>query len=272
MNAIEIMERVDFYMDTTRNARFMFADYNKAVNDAIRKFVDDMFGDLDDRNPYSLQSSQPVRDNLFTLLKTATIVPSALPNVNTPYGSVGVYQILNPADYYELVNIWTLIDGVSTYARPTSNNQLGPLMEDSFKAPSNKQPYFSDNNLGYEIYASTTGTFASTSFTYIKIPATFSIGNESQVLNPGIVLTIGLDYIAIEACLNNTVLYQPGQLFNAGATQLVSGQAILASNTTTTDLPAKVHNEIAKMAAAIMQGTVADYNRSGFAEKEAKDS
>lgn len=272
MNAIEIKNRIDLYMDTTRNGRFGFIEYNQAVRDAIRKFVDDMYGDIQEKNPYSLQSSQQIRDNLFTLLTNTSITPSALPNILTNYGSVSVNQITNPTDYYELVSMRSLINGISTYINPTTYNQLGPLLEDSFKQPSNTQPYFLDDGTGYQIYISLGGVLTSVNFEYLRKPALFSIGYENLLLNPGIVLTIGFDYIAVQQSVNNTVTYQPGQLFTAGATNLISGQVILASNTTTCDLPEKVHEQIAKMAAEIMSGNVADYNRAQFVNKEAKES
>lgn len=243
-----------------------------AVNDAIRKFIDDAFGDISNKNSYGFQSIQQVSDDLFTLVKSSTITPTTLPTITTDYSSCGVNHVNNPSDYYLLIAIRTLINGISTYARPTTNNALGPLLEDSFKTPSNKQPYYLDDDTGYQIYRSSTGTLTSAELTYIKTPAIFSMGTENQLIGPGNNLTIGLDYIAIEQSYNNLVTYQPGQLFTAGAINLASGQVILASNTTTTDLPAKVHEIIAKMAAEILSGVTSDFNRAQFTEKEIKQS
>ena len=122
---------------------------------------------------------------------------------------------------------------------------------------------------GYKFYKGTTGTLT-VSLEYLKTPATYSCGTDAQLIGAGNNLTLNLDYIATEISVNNLVTYQPGQLFTAGATNLVSGQVILASNTTTCDLPTKTHETIAKMAAEILSGSVSDYNKSQFAEKEAK--
>lgn len=266
------MLRTSFYNDAVRNARFSYEAYNTAINDSIVKFVDDIFGDIREKNIYGFQAIQQVRDDLFTVIKTSTIIPTTLSPATTDYGSFIVNHINNPADYYEFVALQSLIGGVRTYVRPTTYNEIGPLLEDSLKMPTNKRPYYLDDSTGYQVYRGNTGTLTSCDLTYIRVPATFNCGNDSTVIGPGNNLTINLDYIAIETSVNNTITYQPGQLFTAGATNLVSGQVILASNTTTCDLPDKVHEEIAKMASAIMSGTTSDFNRAAFSEKEAKDS
>lgn len=272
MNAIQIDNRIEFYLDSTRNGRFPRTEKSLAVNDAIRKFIDDIFGDIDNKNTYGFQSIQQVRDDLFTLIKVSTITPTTLSPVTTDYGSFIVNHVNDPSDYYEFVALRTLINGISTYVRPASNNNLGPLLEDSFKMPSNKQPYYLDDDTGYQIYRGSTGTLTSAEMTYIKTPAIYSMGADSQLIGPGNNLTIGLDYIATEVSVNNLVTYQPGQLFNAGAISLDSGQVILASNTTTCDLPPKTHEIIAKMAVEILSGAISDFNRAAFTEKEVKES
>lgn len=273
MNAIQILERVYLYMDTTRNARFNFTDYSKAVNDAIEKFVIDQFGNEANQGAYSFQSNQQIRDNLFTLIKTATPTITTGTTITTDYGASTPNHINNPTDYFCLIAIQTLIGGITTYARPTTYNELLPLIEDSFKQPTNSRPYYIEDATGYNIYRGTTGTLTTATLTYIKEPATYSCGTEGQLIDDGVgVLTIGLDYIATQTSVNAGTTYNPGDQFTAAGTTLTSGQVILASNTTTCDLPEKTHEDIAKMAAAILSGTVSDFNRSAFAGKEAKDA
>ncbi len=272
MNAIQILERVYMYMDTTRNARFSFLDYNKAINDAILKFVDDKFGDIQGKNEYGFELLQQIRDDLYTLIKTSSPAVTTLTPVTNDYYTSIVNHVNDPVDYYEFVSLQTLISGKTTYVRPTTYAELLPLLEDSFKHPTNKEPYYVDDSTGYQIYRGDSGTLTSATITYIKVPATYSCGNESQLINTGGTLAIGTDYIAIETSVNAATTFQPGTQFTAAGVTLTSGQVILASNTTTCDLPDKVHNEIAKTAASILSGTVSDYQRSGFTEKEAKQS
>lgn len=273
MNAIQIKNRIEFYLDATRNGRFPFETMSAAVNDAIRKFIDNIFGDIEDKKVYGFQAIQQVRDDLFTLIKASTISPTTLSNVTTDYGTFGVNHINNPSDYYDFIAARTLISGVSTYARPTTYNELGPLLEDSYKWPTNSLPYYLEDSTGYQIYRASTGTLTSAEMTYIKTPQVFSMGYENQLINAGVgVLTLGADYIAVEQSVNLATTFQSGQQFTAASTTLTSGQVILASNTTTTDLPSKVHEIIAKMAEAILSGTIADFDRYSFSEKEVKES
>lgn len=271
MNAIQIDNRIEFYLDATRNARFQRIEKSGAINDAIKKFIDDRFGDEQERNPYSFEFSQQIRDDLFTLIKQGTPTVTNLANRTNDYYSIGVSRITNPIDYYTLISWDTTIDGIQTFARPTSYNQLSPLLEDSLKYPTNKRTYYLEDATGYRFYKATTGTLT-VNMEYIKTPATYSMGADDQLIGTGNNLTIGVNYIATEISVNNTVTYQPGTLFTAGATNLVSGQVILASNTTTTDLPDKVHEIIAKMAADILSGATADYTRYQQIEKEVKES
>ena len=69
MNAIQIDNRIEFYLDATRNARYPRTEKSGAVNDAIKKFIDYNFGDADGRNPNSFEFTQQQRDNLYTLIK-----------------------------------------------------------------------------------------------------------------------------------------------------------------------------------------------------------
>lgn len=271
MNAIQIKERVEFYLDTERNGRFSFSSINKGVNDAIVKYVDDLFGDIENKNIYGLQSIQQIRDNLYTLIKTSTLSPTTLSPITTDYGSFIVNHINDPADYYEFVALQTLISGITSYARPTTWNELTPLLEDSLKMPTNKRLYYVDDSTGYQIYRGNTGTLTSANLTYVKIPDVFSIGSEYQLINQGIgVLTLNLDYIAVQESVVGSTTYLPGEQFTTPSVTLVSGQVILASNTTTCNLPEKTHEQIAIMAAEIMSGNISDFNRAAFATKEAK--
>lgn len=271
MNAIQIKERVEFYMDSTRNARFPFSDINKGVRDAIQKFINDRFGDIDNKNPYAFEFTQQVRDDLYTLITTAAPVVTSLSNYVNRYYTVGVNRITYPTNYFLLARWETTISGISTFAKPTTQNEVLVLCENSLGYPTNDYPVYLQDATGFKFYRGATGTLT-VSIEYIKKPAVFTIGNESQLINPGNTLTLGTDYIAIEESYNNLTTYQPGDLFNAGAIQLTSGKVILASNTITCDLPERTHEIIAKMAADIISGTVSDYTRAQSIEKQVKDS
>lgn len=272
MNAIQIKERVDFYLDITRNARFSFLTYAKAVNDAIEKIVNDQFGDINNQKPYSFDFIQQVKDNFYTLIKVGNPSITTGTAITNEYGSFIPNHVNFPTDYYIFISLDTTIDGIKNYARPLEYNQRGPVFRDSFRAPSNKQAYYLEDATGLTIYRGSTGTLSSVDLTYVKEPATYSIGNESLLINAGAgVLTTSAVYIAVEESVHNGITRQPGDQFTAANTNLTSGQVILASNTTTCDLPEKIHEEVAKTAAAIMAGVVSDFNRSAFVNKEATE-
>jgi hypothetical protein len=271
MNAIKLKELVDLYLDVTRNARYPFADYNRAVPEATEKFLDDMFGDLNLKKVYGFQRFQQLRDNLYTLIKVSNPTITVESTVTNRYGESFIINHINfPADYRELGCIQTLLGGFTDYAKPTDYNSIGPLLNDSFAKPSNTQMYYNDDATGYKIYRGSTGTLTQITLTYIKEPNEFSIGNESLLISAGAgVLTNATSYIAVETSVHNGITYLPGTQFTTANTNLTSGQVILSANTVPCELPEKAQNDIAKIAAAILSGVVSDYNRSAFVDKEA---
>lgn len=246
-------------MDVTRNARFQRYEYDNAFNSAIKNFIDSITG-TEAEGVSNYQINQIYQDNLYSLQKTQSAAPSS---------DIALF----PADYRSLDSIFATIGGISYYCRPTTQNKLGPLLIDSFRKPSDTKPYYLQNTTGFTIYHGA-GTITNVDLNYIKSPAIFSIGKDSQLIAAGIgVLTVGLSYIATDPSVQNGVQYNIGDQFTAAVTtNLTSGTVILFSNTLTTDLPEKVQEQIAKEASSIMSGNVSDFNRSAFAEKQADQS
>lgn len=261
MNAIQLKQRVDFYLDMTRAGRFLFAEYNVAVNDTIEKFVSETLGDPSHRTPENFQWVQQLRDDLFTLIKTHTAVLSSGTAITTPYYTTGVTTFPNPTDYYGFVSLSSIISAKTIYGRPTNYNELGPLLEHSFKHPSDVKIYFNETSSGFSIYRGTTAP-TSAILTYIKTPATYSCGAETQLINAGGTLTAATSYYATEISVYNGTTYQVGATITGSGAALTSGQVILASNTTVCDLPERTHEEIAKRAAATMLLATANYPAS----------
>ena len=260
MNSIQVRSRIDFYLDVSRNARFGQQDYNKAVNDAIQVFMNQRIGDENQRAPENFQWIQQIRDEMYTLLKEATSTPSNGTVVTNRYYSSIPSAITFPTDYYNFVSLRVVIDGYSDYARPTTYNEIGPLLKDSFKHPTNQKVYYNENTTGLTIWRGSSGTFSSAILEYIKTPLDFNVGADTDLINAGAgVLTNGSVYIATEVSVQNSVTYQIGDAFTASGTTLTSGQVILASKTQTIELPEKTHSDIAKMAAAIMLKVTANY-------------
>lgn len=257
MNAIKLAAIADSYMDVTRNARFQRVEYDNAFNSVIRNFIDSIMGTVE--VPISnFQQNQVFQDDLYTLQRTISAAPTL---------DVAAY----PTDYRTLDSIFATIGGVRYYCRPTTQNKLGPLLIDSFRKPSDTKPYYLQNTSGFTIYHGI-GTITSVEINYIKQPQSFTIGKQNQLIEAGTPLTNGLAYIAVNPSVQGAFFYDIGDEFTSAGTVLTSGTVIPAVFTSTTDLPEKVHDQIAKMAASVMSGNISDFNRSAFAEKEAAKS
>ncbi len=264
MNAVQSYNRVNFYNDVTRNARFPFSDYNIAFNGEIIRFIDEMMGDPLGRTPENFQALQQIRDNLFTLITEVTPSTTNGTIVTNRYYSAMPSHINFPEDYYDFVLLMCKIDGYTTYARPITYNAIGPLLQDSFRHPTNDKPYYNEDSTGLTVWRGTSGTFQLATLTYIKYPTAFSIGTESDLIDGGGALSIGSEYIATEVSEENLVTYQIGDVFTASTGTLTSGQVILQSNTSPIPLPNKVHETICKRVSDVMLGVTQAYNPSQF--------
>jgi len=268
MNAVELRDRIDYYNDLTRSARFSFADYNNVVNSVISDYVDEELGLSKDSPRKGFQVSQTSRDRLHTLIKTATPAITTGTVITGRYGSYTPCTIAYPADYQNFVQLHTLIDGYTEYSRPMDYNDSGPLLDNTFMKPTNRKTYYNENATGLTILRGTGGTFSSATLTYLKTPATYSLSTESNIKTAGQNLTVAT-YYALETTVFMGVTYLSGASITGSVNPITSGSAILASLTTACDLPAYTHDEIAKLASSVMLGVTANYNSSAFVEKEA---
>lgn len=270
MNSIQSMARADFYNDVTRSGRFYFSDYNKAFNDAISLFIDGKLGDEQQRDPENFQWIQGIRDDLYNLITVASPTVTVGTPITNKYYTTTVNHIVFPTDYYDFVTLNCLIGGFTNYSRPTDYNQRGPLLQDSFRHPVNDKTYFLEDSTGLTVLAGPSGTFTSMSLTYIKTPATFSVGAETQLIGPGVTLTNAVSYIAVEISVQNSITYQIGDQFTAVGTTLTSGLVIAAANTVSINLPDKVHDDICKAASRIMLKVTSNYQAAEAVESEAQ--
>lgn len=269
MNAIQTKARIAFYNDTSRTARFSNQRYENAVMDAVETFISEIIK----RGPQAIQEN---RDSIYTLIKTTAPSTSNGTAIVTRCGSFIPTTFSKPADYHSFMGLRMVIDSVSQYSKPADQNEIFALLDNMHLKPTVKSlSYYVENDTGFIVYRLTGGTVGSANLTYLKTPATFLIGRESQEINEGVgVLTVGQTYIALENdTVQNGITYSEGDSFVAAVTTtLAAGAVILASNTTPLDLPAKTHDTIAKLASGIMMGTVRDYQKSAFVEKEASKS
>lgn len=272
MNAIQIRNKIDFYNNEAQAARFYNYEYDDAVNIAVLQYLNERLGDQSSRTP---ERYQQIRDDIYTLVKTASVTFTPGTALTNRYYTVLPATGPAPSDYRDFIMLLCLVDGYTTYARPTTYNELGPLMENSFLVPTNVKPYFCYQATGLSLFRANTGTLTSATLTYLKTPATFTIGLETQLINGSVsqTLTNGSIYYATQQSVYNGTTYTIGATITGVTAQiLTSGQVILASNTTTTDLPDKSHDDICQLASKIMLGTIRNFDGSMFAKQEANET
>ena len=261
MNPIEIKQRIEFYIDLTRAPRFTFQDYNMAFNDSMSEYVSQQAGLSDQRMPQNIQLIQRIRDNLYTLIKTNNPTPTDGTTVVGQYYSSKPTTLPIPADYDTFLLLQYTISSVTYYARPTSFNELGPLLDDSFNRPTNSMGYFNETTSALTLWRGTTGTVSSALLTYIKTPNVFSIGQDNQIISPSVLATGS--YYALETCVFDAVTYYMGQIITGNAVKvLTSGTVILVSNTTACELPSRVHEILCKWTAAKLLASVGMFQES----------
>jgi len=270
VNAIQLRAQIDFYNNLSKNARYYSYEYNGAVDTAMMQYMDNRIGDKSQRTP---EMFQQVRDDLYTVIKTVAVTFTPGTAITNRYYSALPATGPAPTDYRDYALLMCLIDGYTTYARPTNFNESGPLLENSFMHPTNDKPYFNYQTTGFTLWRENSGTLTSATLTYYKIPNSFNVGLETQLINggPAVTLTNLATYYATEQSIYNGVTYALGATIT-GVTGyfLTSGQVILASNTTPCELPADCHDEIALLASKLMLGAVSNYEGSMFSEKEEK--
>ena len=267
MNAIQIYYAIGVYTNTTQHSRYLFAEVNKAVNDAIKDKMDNIIDGPNKQGMGGIDRIQKFRDDLYTMLKESTSVPTITGTIN----DVITQNHFNfPVDYQTYVSMTATIDNYTTYLRETNYNMIGPLLECSFRKPNNKKPYFLEDKTGLKLYRGISGTISSATLTYIKQPIPFYMGNETDLIGAGVgVLVINASYTAVDDSVYNGITYVAGVSFttNGSITNLTSGQVILSSILVTVELPEKCHDDVAKMAANILLGVTSAFENAAFAEK-----
>lgn len=266
MNAIEMGYAIDFYTNLTHSSRFYNIEKNNAVMAAMDMEIDSIV-DTNNPNPLiGIDRIQKFRDELYTLIKSATLTVT---NVGAYNDDVYINHANFPVDYQTYAGLTIVVGGVSTYARETMTyGNKGSVLECSFRKPTNAKPYFLEDSTGLKIFKGDSTTISLATLDYVKIPATFNLALESQYISAGAaVLTAAATYIAVEESVHNAITRLPGTSFVAANTALTSGQVVLASLTTTCEMPAKIHTKIAKRAAGILLGITSAFENSAYVEK-----
>ena len=269
MNAIQLRLRVDELIDRTRTTRHSDTEYYNSINGAVLQVVKDRVEAIRPPKKYSVQSSERVRAELYTLVPapvSATTVTGIVPY---------------PADYYYYLRMSIFTNATAvTDCIPTNYGEVGLLDENPFKRPTLIKPYFNELATGLQVENGGTATF-NYSLYYVKNPATISIGYERDKISTVTALTNAVVYYVYEdATYNATVttgggatvtagqVLQAGETFTATGANLLTGTVIINTKIVECDLPVNLHEEICLLAAAKLSGDVEDYNKKIDLTKE----
>lgn len=249
-NAIQMREAVDKLIDRVKSPRFNDANYYTAINRAIDFIVKDRVENIKKKKNYSFQSSQRLRDELYTLVMPTF---SPIPTGNT---------IAFPADYKYLLAMGISVDNIETICRPITLNEKALMKRNPFKRPTTNKTYYTEDSSGWQIFIPSGGTITSIDLDYLKLPNVVTIGQENDKIASGVgVLTNATDYIVYEEAVHAGVTYYEGEVFTSSNTNLTSGIVILRATVIDSDMPESLHEEIITGAAAIMNGTVEDWQK-----------
>jgi hypothetical protein len=249
-NAIEQKLAIDRLIDRVKSPRFHDDSYYAAINEAIKKILDDRTENTKRDRKYSAQSTTRLRNELYTLVQPTTPI--------TPAGAIVAF----PSDYYYLLSMENTVDGITNVCSSITFNEKGLIERNPFKRSSTVRTYYTENRLGWEIDTPTGSTFSLSEIVYIKMPDTVSIGTDQDKIDSSGTLVAGTTYYVYDEALYNGTTYVEGSTFTATAPlNIVNGTVIDAVNVTNTDMPEHIQDEINSYAAAIMEGTVDDYQK-----------
>jgi len=215
-----------------------------------------------------LQEYQQIRDSIYNLITVASpAVTNGTARANKYYSHIPS-TIVYPVNYRNFISLDMTVGGITSYSMPTTFNELGPLLEDSFKHPTNERTRYIENSTGRTIWRGPTGTLTA-GLTYLRVPTPYSLSDESKTLTNGQVLTNTLVYYALETSVYSGTTYEAGDSITGSGAALASGLVILSTLTSPIDLPSPVHEEICKLASSKLLATIQMVDQSLVIEKEA---
>lgn len=247
LNAIQMRTFIDSLIDRVNSPRFLDQEYYEAINSATVMIFEDRVDNIKIKKPYSFESVQRVRDELYTLIKNVS---------GLPVGGIIPY----PSDYNYAIDVEFTIGTTTQSARPMSYNELGLIQRNPFKQLSPEMTYYIEQSSGLDAKFAG-GTFSAYSLWYLKNPTIVTIGKESDKLTTGSVLASLTSYIVYDQAVYSSVTYYAGETIVGTGATLTSGIVIPLSVVVNSDMPEKLHPEICRLAGSILSSDVDNYNK-----------
>lgn len=238
--------RVDFYHDKVRSPRLrQDLDKDQAIAIAQEKAFSSMV-DL-------FQFKQYLRDEMRPLVRSGVAA------------TVAANTFTLPADYRHLLDMRAVIDGVLRRdIRSMNYSENGPVEDNAFTEPEPEYPRWRESSSGITIICGT-GVVSSVEIDYIRKPLIPYYSQTSILAGPS-VLTLGQTYYVQQGTVtHNSVVYSAGNDTRPGDTFVAANTALTGTGTVVQiqncELGESCHEELCKIAAAIISGTVEDYSR-----------
>jgi hypothetical protein len=286
MNILQLHHKVTFFLDSVNSPRFNTFKKDESLNTAIMDIILDRYDNIRKaQKDYAFQTSQRLRDELYTLVKKQSNLSA----------SGGIIPKTNfPSDYMLLLSMKANISGTWINTIPVTYDEYNILELNPYTYPSIEYPeriYRIESQQGVEIRFGDVGTLIAAEIFYLARPARVSIGTTLDSTSPTIYKTAVPEIIAYTDGILRLVMgggggggatddlgdksIKKGEKYIIGTysevgVQIISG--IFAYDYTECDLPEVLHEEICRKAAQVLSGNVENYNRSQSLTNDIKNN
>lgn len=248
-------QRIDFYHDKVRSPRLREdLDKDQSISIAQEKAYNTMV-DL-------FQFKQHLRDEMRPFVRKNVAV------------TVTSNSFTLPADYRHLLDVRAVIDGVlRTDIRSMNYSENGPVEGNAFTEPDPEYPRWQESEAGITILCGA-GVVSSVQIDYLRRPATPYYSQTPILAGPSVLILGQMYYVEQGTVTHNSVVYSAGNDTRPGDTFVAANTALTGTGTVVRiqncELGESCHEELCKIAAAIISGTVEDYSRFQVMAVQAK--
>ena len=265
-----------FFLDSVNSPRFKPNKVDHAINTAILDIVLDRYNNIREKQKqYAFQTSQRLRDELYTLVKNPAVITA----------SAGIIQKSSfPTDYMLLLSMRANISGQWINTIPVTYDEYNMLELNPYTYPSLDYPeriYRIERAEGIEVIYGPQGTLISGDIFYLAKPATVNIGTQLSTVGNYLLRSEHPSVIAyIDSVIQTLnpmrlVTLKKGEEYIIGTYSedrigLLSG--VLYYDYVNCDLPEMLHDEVCRKTADILSGNVENYNRSMALKNDVKNT
>lgn len=268
MNIILLHEKIKSYHDQVGSDRFPTWQIDNAIDTASRSILKNRYDKetvrgIDDK---FLGKNQQNRDEIGGMIKTVDITSG---NVTDNVIDTSII----PDDFWILIDLMVKLTSIEDelYPKFLNYNMKRNIYEDPYSRPSTTYPYLVyvyKTNGGREIIHGSSKTVSSGKIWYLARPTKPSYGTEINTGNIGSYSIDGENIIITEdgTSIDSTTYNAGDEMTWSNAYTLNSGSFVF--NYTNIDLPDLLHEEICRETAALLSGTISDFNKGNYQKQK----